>query len=162
MTKPSINIIVAISKITRAIGKDNGLLWRISDDLKHLKSLTTGHPIIMGRKTFESIGRPLPNRTNIVITRNKDLKIDGVVICNSLDEAVQKATEIDSNIFILGGAEIYKQAIGITDRLYLTVINEEKGGDSFFPAYDDFDKIISSENKTTDTGLEYQWLVLEK
>jgi dihydrofolate reductase len=162
MTIPTINIIVAIGKGNRAIGKDNTLLWRISDDLKRFKTLTVGHPIIMGRKTFESIGKALPNRTNIIISRNKDLTIEGVTICHSLEEAIKKAAEVDSEIFIIGGAEIYKQALPQTNRLYLTIIDEEKEGDAFFPDYSEFTKIISTENKTTDTGLQYQWLVLEK
>lgn len=162
MTKLTINIIVAISKNSRTIGKNNALLWRISDDLRRFKTLTTGHPIIMGRKTFESIGRVLPDRTNIIVTRNTTLKIEGALICNSLEVAIKEAARVDSEIFIIGGAEIYKQSISLADRLYLTVIDEEKNGDAFFPDYSNFTKVISKENKTTDTGLRYQWLVLEK
>ena len=162
MIIPTINIIVAISKKNRAIGKNNDLLWRISEDLKRFKEITTGHPVIMGRKTFESIGRPLPNRTNIITTRNKDLKIIGALVTNSLEEAIHKASELDSEIFIIGGAEIYKETINLANRLYLTIIDEEKEGDAFFPDYSQFTKIISAEDKTTDTGLQYRWLVLEK
>ncbi len=156
-----LNLIAALGQ-DRVIGKNNELLWKIPDDLKRFKALTTGHPIIMGRKTFESIGRVLPGRTNIVITRNTELKIEGALICNSFEEAIRAASKIDSEIFIIGGAEIYRQAIDKADRLYLTVIDEKKDGDAFFPDYSKFTKIVSEENKTTDTGLRYQWFVLEK
>jgi len=162
MTTSTINIIVAVGKNNRAIGSNNALLWRIPDDLKRFKTITTGHPIIMGRKTFESIGKILPNRTNIIVSRNTDFKVEGAQVFHSLDEAVKKALGIDSEIFIIGGAEIYKQAINMANRLYLTVIDEEKDGDAFFPEYGDFTKVISEENKTTDTGIRYQWLVLEE
>ena len=161
MINKQINIIVAVGK-KLVIGKDNKLIWRISDDLKRFKTLTTGHPIIMGRRTFESIGKPLPNRTNIVITRNKDLKMEGCVVCNSLEEAVEKALEKDSQIFVIGGQEIFNQAIKIANRIYLTLIDAEEDGDAFFPDYSDFKKIVSTEEHETSEGLKYKYLVLEK
>lgn len=162
MTTTIINIIVALSKHNRAIGKNNELLWRISDDLKRFKILTNGHPVIMGRKTYESIGRALPNRTNIIITRNTSYLVPNCLICTSIDKAIKTASEIDQQVFIIGGAEIYRETINLATRLYLTIIDERKEGDTFFPTYNNFQKIISQENKTTDTGLKYQWLVLEK
>ena len=162
MTTSTINIIVALSQKNRAIGLKNNLLWRISDDLKRFKALTTGHPVIMGRKTFESIGKPLPNRTNIIITRNADYSASNCIITTSVEQALKEAQKMDSQIFIIGGAEIYKETIALADRLYLTIIDEEKEGDVFFPAYDNFKKVISSEDKITENGLRYKWLVLEK
>ena len=156
-----INIIVAIGN-NLVIGKENKLIWRISEDLKRFKNLTTGHPIIMGRKTFESMGRPLPNRTNIILTRNKDFKVDNCFSCNSLEEATKKAFEFDSQIFIIGGQEIYKQAINIANRLYLTLIDAEENGDAFFPDYTDFKKIVSTEEHQTQEGLRYKYITLER
>ncbi len=156
-----LNIIAAIGR-NLVLGNKNQLIWRISDDLKRFKELTSNHPVIMGRKTFESIGKPLPNRTNIVITRNSNFKPAGVQVTDSVSEAIGIASMVDTEIFIIGGAEIYKETIGMADRLYLTVINEEKDGDAFFPTYEQFKKVISTENKKTDTGLEYQFLVLER
>ncbi|WP_379089763.1 dihydrofolate reductase [Pedobacter sp. UC225_65] len=136
MTPIKTSIVVAISA-NNAIGKDNQLLWHLPADLKHFKEITTGHPIIMGRKTYDSIGRPLPNRRNIVITRNKDLVIAGVEIVSSIAEAIslcaaqQGATS--NEVFIIGGAEIYKHALALTDRIYLTVVHQEYEADAFFP-----------------------------
>lgn len=125
-----INIIVAADE-NNTIGKDNDLIWHLPDDLKFFKQKTSGHPIIMGRKTFESVGRPLPNRTNIIITRDKNYQVDGCVVVNSLDEAL--STTEDEEVFIVGGAEIYKQALPYTDRVYLTRVHDSFDGDRFFP-----------------------------
>ena len=159
--KKEVNIIVAIGK-NREIGKNNHLIWKISDDLKRFKALTTGHPIIMGRKTFESIGKPLPNRTNIIITRNIEYKANGCIICNSLEKAIEEGFKKDNQIFIIGGQEIYSQAIKVANRLYLTLIDDKSDADAFFPNYDDFKKIISTEDKQTPEGLKYKYVVLEK
>ena len=126
-----ISIIVAIAE-NNAIGKGNQLLWRMPADLKHFKNATTGHTVIMGRKTFDSVGKPLPNRRNIVITRNTDLKIDGVEIVNTLEKAVSLCNN-DEEVFIVGGAEIYKMAMDRTDKIYLTVIHGVFDADTFFP-----------------------------
>src|SRR4051812_17218378 len=147
MEKPVVSMIAALQKKDRAIGKGNNLLWRISDDLKRFKSLTTGHPIIMGRKTFESIGRPLPNRTNIIITRNSDYIQENCIICHSVSEAIEYAQKNnDSEIFIIGGGEIYKEALPHANKLYLTVVDDTQTGDVFFPDYSEFKKVISEEN----------------
>lgn len=172
MTKPKISIVVAIGRDAagnRVIGKENGLLWYIRDDLKRFRELTVGHPVIMGRKTFESVlailGKPFPNRTNIIITRNNDWNMDGVHTAHSLEAAVKKASESESQeIFIVGGAQIYEQALPLTDRLYLTLINDSKEGTAFFPAYEnEFTKKISEEKRIdTQTDLSYTWLTLER
>lgn len=127
----TLSIIVAIAK-NRAIGDENKLLWHISEDLKRFKSITTGHTILMGRKTYDSIGRPLPNRRNLVITRNEDLKIDGCECFTSIQKAIDSCKN-DEEVFVIGGGEIYKQTIVKADKLYLTVVNKEYKADTFFP-----------------------------
>ncbi len=127
----NINIIVAAAK-NNVIGKDNDLIWHLSADLKRFKQLTTGHTIIMGRKTFESIGRPLPNRTSVIITRQKDYKADDCIVVNSLQEAL-KAAEKENEVFIIGGGSIYEQAISIAHKIYFTLVHNTFEGDTFFP-----------------------------
>lgn len=129
-----ITIIAAIAK-NNALGKDNKLIWHLPADLKRFKKVTNGHHIIMGRKTFESLGKPLPNRTTIIITRNKKYKATECIIVNSLAEAIKKARN-DDNPYILGGAEIYKQAIDIANELDLTLVHHEFEADAFFPEID--------------------------
>ncbi|WP_372752377.1 dihydrofolate reductase [Mariniflexile sp.] len=130
-----LTIIVAAAE-NDAIGKDNKLIWHISDDLKHFKNLTNGHHIIMGRKTFESFPKPLPNRTHVVITRNSNYKVpEGVILVNSLEAAI-KACENDEQPFVIGGGEIYKQAISIADKIELTRVHESFDADTFFPKID--------------------------
>ncbi|HEX9608629.1 MAG TPA: dihydrofolate reductase [Candidatus Paceibacterota bacterium] len=159
-----VSIVVAMSAHDRGIGKKGTLLWHIPDDLKRFKQLTVGHPVIMGRKTFESIvqylGGPLPGRTNIVVTRNSDYRHAGAKIFNTLDTAFQYAKSLDDEVFIGGGSELYEQALPYTDRLYLTLIDEQKPADSFFPAYSNFTKEISRE-KREHNGIRYTWLTLE-
>ncbi len=163
MTKPQISIVVAIAGKNRCIGNGANLLVRISDDLKRFKTLTTGHPIIMGRKTYESIGKPLPNRTNIIITRNQDFKAEGVIITSSIDEAIKKAAEIDSQIFVIGGGQIYAQALPYIDKIYMTYVDIEAEGDAFFPDYSEFKKETFREERVDEkTGLKYSWIDLER
>ena len=131
--KKTITIIAAHGKHNE-IGLDNKLLWRLSSDLKHFKALTTGNTIIMGRKTYESIGRPLPNRTNIIITRNKAYQANGCVVVNSLEEAIAQCN--DTECFIIGGASIYEQALALADKLELTFVDFEGEADVFFPKID--------------------------
>ncbi|MBK0404586.1 dihydrofolate reductase [Adhaeribacter sp. BT258] len=130
-----IALVVAMAE-NNVIGKNNQLIWHLPADLKHFKNLTTGHPIIMGRKTYESIGKPLPNRTNIVITRQEDFKPEGCLVAHSLPEALMLAQQLDANIFVIGGAEIYKQAMFLADTIYLTEVHHEFEGDTFFPEID--------------------------
>ncbi len=125
-----ISIIVA-TDIQGAIGKDNALLWHLPNDLKRFKTITSGHPIIMGRKTYESIGRPLANRRNIVITTNKELQIPGCEIVNSLAEAVQLTADVEA--FVVGGGQIYRESMAIADRIYLTLVDTELDADTYFP-----------------------------
>jgi len=126
-----ISIIVAVAQ-NNVIGKNNDLLWHIPRDMKHFKETTTGHHIISGRKTFESFGKPLPKRTNIIITRNKNYLQDGCIVVNSLENAINYAKN-DTEIFIIGGGEIYKQALNYADRIYLTKVHHSFDGDTFFP-----------------------------
>lgn len=130
-----LSIVVAIAE-NNAIGKDNQLLWHLPADLKHFKQITTGHTIIMGRKTYDSIGRPLPNRRNIVITRNTGLVIEGVEVVNDLAAAMNLCRN-EKEVFIIGGAEIYKHALNDTDRIYLTRVHERYDADTFFPELKD-------------------------
>jgi len=131
----TLTIIVAKAE-NNVIGNENQLIWHLPNDLKHFKNLTSGHPIIMGRKTFESIGKPLPNRTNIVITRNSNWNAEGVLIANSLDEAIEKAKEFDLEIFIIGGGNIYEQAMDWADALEVTEVHHSFEGDTKFPEID--------------------------
>jgi dihydrofolate reductase len=128
-----ISIIVAMAR-NRTIGVNNTLPWRCPEDLKHFKSLTMGHHMIMGRKTFDSIGKPLPGRTTVVVTRNRELKIDGCIVTHTLDEAI-KACAGDEEIFIVGGAELYTQALPLADTIYLTEIQQDVTGDAHFPEF---------------------------
>lgn len=127
-----INIIVAASK-NHVIGKDNKLLWHLPNDLKYFKAITTGHPIIMGRKTFESIGKPLPNRLNIVISRNKFESTENLIYATSLPEAIVIAEAKDQEIFVIGGGEIYKQALPLANKIHFTLVDTIIEGDTFFP-----------------------------
>lgn len=127
----NLSIVVAISQ-NNAIGKDNQLLWHLPADLKHFKNITTGHTIIMGRKTYDSIGKPLPNRRNIVITRQQDLEIVGAEVRNSLEEAIALC-ETSENVYIIGGAELYKQALPLCSKIYLTRVHRYYDADVFFP-----------------------------
>ena len=140
-----ITIIAAIAK-NNALGKDNKLIWHIPADLKRFKKVTVNHHVIMGRKTYESLGKPLPNRTNIIITRNANFKAEGCVVVNSLQDAIE-ATKEDKSPYILGGAEIYKQAILIADKLDLTFVHHNFEADAFFP---EIDKTIWKETLRED------------
>lgn len=154
-----ISIIVAKAK-NNVIGKDNQLIWRLSADLQLFKSHTTGHHIIMGRKTYESVGKPLPNRTSIVITNNPDFKVpDGHLVAHSLEEAIQICIgkKLD-NIFIIGGAEIYRQALPIADELMVTEVYAMPEGDVFFPEIDNNEwKIVSTTSYLKDEKNEYDF-----
>lgn len=129
--KPKIALIAAMAQ-NRTIGINNTLPWRIPADLQHFKRLTLGHHILMGRKTFDSIGKPLPQRTTVVITRDPNLRIDGCLMANSLEAAIA-ACAGETEIFIVGGAEIYAQAMPYADTLYLTEVQQEVSGDAHFP-----------------------------
>lgn len=138
-----VNLIVAVDE-NNGIGKNNQLPWHLPADLKHFKNLTSGHSILMGRKTFDSIGKPLPNRRNIVISRQPDLNTEGVEYCSSLDEAIRLCNH-EAEIFIIGGAQIFEQALGFADILYLTAIHHNFDTDTFFPKINT-EKWIEAEN----------------
>jgi dihydrofolate reductase len=129
----TISIIVAVDR-QRGIGKDGDLPWRLPADLKHFKRTTMGHPIVMGRKTHESIGKALPSRTNIVATRQHDYTAEGCVIVDSFENAIAAAQADDDEVMIVGGASIYEAALPHTDRIYLTVVDGDFDTDTFFPA----------------------------
>lgn len=162
MKRPRISIISAIARKDRAIGKNNALLWYIPEDFKHFKDLTSGHAIIMGENTFKSIGRPLPNRTNIILSLTPDFAPEGCVVVTSIEEALVKAKEVEQEeIFIIGGASIYKQFISLADRLYLTLVEGEYVADTFFPEYSEFTRVVSEE--TLDNGAyQFSFVTLEK
>lgn len=127
--------IIAAIATNNALGKNNDLIWHLPADLKRFKKVTLGHHVIMGRKTFESLGKPLPNRTTIIISRNPDYHVEGCIVVNSLPNAI-KAASADDNPFILGGAEIYSQAMKHADLLDLTLVHQSFEGDAFFPEID--------------------------
>lgn len=179
-----ISAIAIISK-NRGLGLENHLLFHIPGELPRLKKITMGHPIIMGRKTFESIGRVLPGRTNIIITRDKNFSVEGAVVVHTLEEALEKAkdairstnyelsktrmhsalflphTANEDEVFILGGGQIFKEALPLTDRLYLTVVEKEVPADVFFPDYSEFGKVVEKEEHT-EWEAPYTFLTLER
>lgn len=148
-----ISIIVAVAE-NGVIGDKNDLLWHISEDLKHFKALTTGHPVIMGRKTYDSLGRPLPNRRNVVITR-QDLDIEGCEVVHSLEEAVGLFPS-DEEVFVIGGAQIYRQALDIADRFYLTRVMHAYEGDTSFPEWDT-EKWVLESSESFPSGAKYPY-----
>ena len=132
-----VSLIVAASE-NNAIGKNNQLLWHLPNDLKFFKNTTWGMPVIMGRKTFEAVNKPLPGRFNIVITRQQGWNADGVIVAKDINDALQKASETNcKEIFIIGGGEIYKQSMEMADKIYLTRVHANIDGDTFFPAIDE-------------------------
>lgn len=156
-------IVAGMGRTTRAIGMKNGLIWHVPADMKRFKALTLGHPIIMGRKTFESIvailGKPLPGRTNIIVTRNSDYLYPGTVTAASLEDAFAKAAvENPTEIHIGGGSEMYIQAMPFVDRLHITLFDDEAPGDTTFP---EFEKnfVIAFEHPVQEhEGLSFQWV----
>lgn len=149
-----ISAIAVIGK-NRELGSKNSLLWQVPGDLPRFKQLTMGHPMIMGRKTFASIGRELPGRTNIVMSRTGEI--------NSLDKALEiaKKSPGSEEIFIIGGGEIYQLAMPHVEKLYLTVVDDEAEADTFFPQYSDFKKVIMDESHEAN-GLKFRYLTLER
>lgn len=130
----SLEIVVAVDE-NWGIGKDNQLLWHLPADLKHFKNITSGHPVVMGRKTYESIGRALPNRRNVVISRQTSLQIEGVEVVHSLEEALALLAQ-EAVVFIIGGAQIYRESIQKVDKIHLTKVHHLFNADAFFPALD--------------------------
>lgn len=160
-----IKILVACDE-NRVIGKDNQLIWHLPADLKRFKSLTTGHVILMGRKTYESIGKPLPNRTTIVITRQVDFQAEGTITVHSVEEAILKAKSLTrEDIFIVGGAEIYSLSLDLADQLLVTQLHDIFEGDAFFPEISaDTWEIVDRERGLTDekNPFQYSYITYQK
>jgi dihydrofolate reductase len=165
-----ISIIVAIGK-NREMGKNGKIPWHISEDFKRFKQITLGHPVIMGRKTWESLPvKPLPNRFNIVITRDPEFKPAGAIVCNSIENAIKKAQEMlkqvqydmkKEEIFIIGGGQVFGQAMPLVNKLYLTIIDRNFDADIFFPDYSDFKKVVF-EKQSQEEDYKYKFLDLER
>lgn len=155
-----ISLIVAHDE-NRVIGYQNDLPWYLPGDLKYFKEMTMGKPMIMGRKTYDSIGRPLPGRRNIVITRNEDFTADGIEVVGSLEKALA-LVEGEEEVMIIGGAQIFEQSMAIADRLYITFINHSFKGDTYFPSYDDWKKVSCLEPIESDEGYTFQYCIYEK
>lgn len=159
-----LSIIVAAAD-NRVIGRDNDLPWHLAADLKRFKHLTMGHHLIMGRKTFEAIGRPLPGRTMVVISRGSPRLPDGVAMASSLKQAIELARSAgESEAFVAGGAQIYELALPIADRLYLTRIHQSFSGDAFFPAMNENQwELVEREDHAADAaGIGYSFLNYER
>lgn len=158
MEKPIISIICAVAE-NRAIGKDNKLLWHIKKDFQYFKEKTLGHVILMGQKTYESIGKPLPGRTTVVVSDDLSFDPDGVFVTRSIEEGLDKSKELErEEIFICGGASIYAQTIDAADKLYLTIVEGNFDADTFFPEYAEFKNVISERE---DEEGEYRFKFLE-
>jgi dihydrofolate reductase len=158
----TVSQVVAISE-NHVIGKDNKLLWHLPNDLKHFKEITTGHTIIMGRKTYESVGKPLPRRRNIIVTRQA-IAIEGCEVVNSIAAALARCADEDE-VFIVGGAEIYKQSLHLTDRIYLTIVHKAFDGDSFFPELDkaEWEEVCREDHLPDEKNrLSYSFITLER
>jgi dihydrofolate reductase len=160
-----ISLIAAVAE-NGVIGRDNNLVWRLPDDFKYFKQTTSHHPVLMGRKTFESLGKPLPNRLNVVITRNSGYRPEGVLVVDSLEKAIEEARKTGiEEAFVIGGAEIYRQAISSADLLYLTEVKASFEGDVTFP---DFEKLewqeISRRHHSTDErhAVAFDFVVWER
>lgn len=156
-------IVAAMGRSTRAIGDNNKLLFHAPADMKRFKALTLGKPVIMGRKTFESIiamlGKPLPGRTNIVVTRNPDYNFVGVVVAGSLEKALAVASlEQPVEIHIGGGAELYRQALPNVDQIYLTLFDDNTFGDTLFPEFEPDFAIAETHEPQEHAGITYQWI----
>ncbi|QWE20992.1 dihydrofolate reductase [Polynucleobacter sp. AP-Kolm-20A-A1] len=161
MTQPAISMIVARSR-NHVIGRDNQMPWKISADLQFFKRVTIGHPVIMGRKTWESIGRPLPGRRNIVVTRNKDLELTGAEVVHSLDEALNSLNEFP-RVFVIGGEQLFKQAFDKADRLYITEIDMDvDGGDTFFEVPNESDWNAVERTPGSEGEITFNFVTLER
>lgn len=156
-----LSLIAVIGK-NRELGKDNALLWHIPGDLPRFKKLTSGHPVIMGKNTFISIGRPLPNRTNIVVSTNLSPH-EGIHITSNIEDALETAKTAPGNneIFIIGGGSLYSQTIHKADTLYLTVVDASAHADTFFPDYSQFKTIVSSETHNKG-GYTYSYITFKR
>jgi dihydrofolate reductase len=165
MNRPIVSLLAALAR-NRVIGRDNALPWHLPDDLKRFKALTLGHPVIMGRKTYESIvavaGKPLPGRANIVVTRSPGYEAPGCRVVHSLQAALSAAAGSDE-IFVIGGGEIFALALPLAQRLHMTEVDADVGGDALFPAYDRSEwHEVSREAGAGSGGLKYDFVVYER
>ena len=163
MENREVTIIAAVS-INNVIGNKNKLIWNLPNDLKRFKKLTTGHSVIMGRKTFDSLPNPLPNRDNIVITRNTDYSNSDVTVCSSIEDAIN-LTKTDTQPFIIGGGEIYSQTINLADKIELTRVYKKFDGDAYFPEIPlDIFELINEEryNSNAQNEFDYSFLTYKK
>ncbi len=161
MNKPRISIIVALSD-NHVIGNHGQIPWNIPGEQKRVKEITTPHPLIMGRKTHESIGRILPGRLNIIVTSDLAYTAEDGEVVHSLKEGIDLATEKDKEeVFIFGGGKIFAEAMPLVDRIYLTLVHKTVEGDAFFPDYSEFTKVIEKEEHEHE-GLKYTYLTLER
>ncbi|CAB3727330.1 dihydrofolate reductase [Achromobacter kerstersii] len=157
----SLTLIVAYST-NRAIGRDNALPWKLPGDLAHFKRSTLGHPIIMGRKTWDSLGRPLPGRLNIVISRNPDFAATGATVVPTLDAAIAACGDVDQ-AFVIGGAQIYTHALPLAQRVLATEVHADVEGDAFFPLLPAFQwKETAREKQPAENGYEYDFVTYER
>jgi dihydrofolate reductase len=151
-----LSLIVAMSQ-NRVIGIDNKLPWHLPEDLKRFRKITSGHPVIMGRKTYESIGRLLPQRENIIITRQKDYQVQGATMAHSLESALAKFKNSEEEVFIIGGGEIFTQAWSMANKIYLTLVESEVEGDAYFPDLNwDLFKLVNKENHSEPVAYSFQ------
>ncbi|MCM3169077.1 dihydrofolate reductase [Peribacillus frigoritolerans] len=159
-----ISLIVAMDQ-NRVIGKNNKLPWHLPADLQYFKKVTMGHPIVMGRKTFESIGRVLPGRENVIVTRNQEFKAEGCVVLHDIAQIKRFADNHEEEVFVIGGAEIFKEILPFTDRLYITEIHEIFEGDTFFPEIDEneWDEISSNPGSIDEKNrFAHDFIILQK
>ena len=163
LSSPRLTILAAVSA-NRVIGLNNTLPWHLPADLKHFRQLTTGNIIVMGRRTFDSIGKPLPDRTNVVLTRQRHFDRPDILTANSIQEVLKHFCDDDRHIFIIGGAEIFQQTLPLCQRLHLTEIQQDFTGDTFFPEYirDDWREISREIHHTPDSSMEYHFVVLDR
>jgi dihydrofolate reductase len=163
--KPTLSAIVAMAE-NRVIGRNNQMPWHLPADLKHFKAITSGHPVLMGRKTFASIGKPLPNRTNIILTRDKQFSAQDCLTVSHPEAALSMATELDQEeIFVIGGAEIYRELLPHVQRLYLTIIHHQFEGDAFFPELNmsDWHEVSRERHSADDKNpFDYSFIVMER
>jgi dihydrofolate reductase len=156
-----ISLIVAMAK-NRVIGDKGTMPWYLSADLKKFRTITTGFPIIMGRKTYQSIGRPLPNRTNIIISRDTDYSVDGCLVFNTLDNALNHACQLANEVFVIGGSTLYDALLPVVDTLYITQINQSFVGDTWFPEFDRNNwQEISREDINDDPSVSFTYSFLQ-
>jgi len=159
--KQQVSLIVAVAK-NGVIGDNNTLPWHLPEDLKHFRALTTGHHIIMGRKTYESLGRLLPGRTSVIVTRNTDYQLEGALIAHSLPAAIDLCKN-DAEVFVIGGAELYQQALACVDTLYVTEVDLTPAGDAYFPRVDaELWQISAREAHISAQGLAFDYVCYQR